>query len=423
MFASYRRLFALPGALAFTAAGLSARLSMSMSGVSLIVLVAERRGSYALAGAVSAAGLIAVAVGMPLLGRLVDRYGQARVAVPAVLVSAVPLTGLLLCTRGGAPTWTLFVCWTAACVVPNVGGMVRARWAHLLAGDDAGRHLANSFEQALDELCFTAGPVLGALLCGSLFPEAGLMASGLLCGAGVLALACLRGTEPPPAPPQPAGRGGTRGPDGPGRPGRGLWALLPVFLATGVVFGSVDVTTLAYATADGRHAWTGLLLGLMAAGSGVSGLAFGLVRPRGTAASRLLAGLVAMTGLLLLLPAAGLSGAGSAVLAVALFTAGSATAPTMISGMALAQELSPPGRLNQAMAAAVSAIMVGVSAGSALGGVIAQRAGPGTGYLVPAGAAATALLVAAAGRRRLQTAPAATETAAAAAATEEPAAR
>ncbi|WP_405012674.1 MFS transporter [Kitasatospora sp. NBC_01539] len=411
MFASYRRILSLPGALAFTLYGLLARLAMSMSGVSVVAMVAERRGSYALAGAVSAAGLATVAVVMPLLGRLVDRYGQARVAVPATLTASVPLAGLLVCVRLGAPTWTLFVCWAAASTVPNVGGMVRARWTHLLRDDAAGRHLANSLEQALDELCFMTGPVLAVLLCGSLLPEAGLIGAGLLCASGMFLLASRRDTEPPLS-----GSGGTPDATAPGRTAdahparsgapargrRGLWALLPVFLCTGVVFGALEVTTLACADAGGHRAWAGLLLGLVAAGSCVSGLAFGLLRPRRPARTRLLVGLAAMTGLLLPLPLAGSAGGSPALLALALFAAGSATAPTMISGMTLVQEAVPAHRLNQGMAAAVSAILIGISAGSALGGLVAGQGDPASGYLVLVGAAAAALLVAAAGLRVLR---------------------
>ncbi|MCU7824038.1 MFS transporter [Kitasatospora sp. DSM 101779] len=378
---------------------------MSMSGVSAVVLIAERRGSYALAGAVSAAGLVALAVVLPLLGRLVDRYGQARVAVPAVLVGAVPMAGLLFCVRSGAPDWTLFLCWAACSTAPNVGGMVRARWAHLLRGDEAGRHLANSLEQALDELCFMLGPVLAVLLCRALTPEAGLLTSAVLCATGVLLLAAQRGTEPPPAPATGAPGAGRTG--GTGRPagGRGsLRVLLPMFLATGVVFGSMEVTTIAYTDATGHGSLAGLLLGLVAAGSCVSGLVFGLLRPRRGPVARLLGEVAAMAGLMLLPAAAGLSGAGPALLAAALFLAGSGTAPTMVSGMTLVQQLVPAGRLNEAMAAAVSAILVGLSAGSALGGAVAQRLPDGTGYLVPAAAAAAALLIAATGARRLRAA-------------------
>ncbi|MEU7092466.1 MFS transporter [Kitasatospora aureofaciens] len=399
LLASYRRLFAAPGATAFTLAGLLGRLALSMNGVSLVVLLAERRGSYALAGTVSAAGLVTGALGMPLLGRLVDRYGQSGVAVPAALYNAVPLFALLLCVRLGAPDWTLYACWTACAAAPNLGGMARARWAHLYRDDQAARHLANSFEQAMDELCFMAGPVLAMLLCTTLAPEAGLLASGTLGTTGALLFAAQRRTEPPLPVGVPAGQRH-------GSPLRvpGLRVLVLTFLATGTVFGATEITTVAYADSLGHKAAAGALLALVAAGSCVAGLVFGLLTPRRAPGVRFLVGAAAMAGVLLLPLAAGLGGAGLAVLGAVLFAAGTATAPTMVTGMTLVQELLPQRQFNEGMAVAVSGIVVGISAGAALAGTVAEHAAPGTGYVLPAGAAALALLIALAGRRHLRAA-------------------
>ncbi|WP_243436949.1 MFS transporter [Streptomyces sp. FH025] len=400
LLASYRRLFATPGAVAFTLTGLLGRLALSMNGVSLVVLLAERRGSYALAGTVSAAGLITGAIGMPLLGRLVDRHGQARVAVPAALYNAVPLVALLLCVRLGAPDWTLYACWAAAAAAPNLGGMARSRWAHLYRDDPAARHLANSFEQALDELCFMAGPVLAMVLCTTVAPEAGLLTAGVLGTSGALLFAAQRRTEPPLPARAAAGRAH-------GSPLRvpGLRVLVLTFLATGMVFGATEITTVAYADALGHKPAAGLLLGLVAAGSCVAGLLFGLLTPRRAPGVRFLLGVAAMAGVLLLPLAAGLGGAGLVPLGAVLFAAGTATAPTMVTGMTLVQELLPQRQFNEGMAVAVSGIVVGISAGAALAGAIAEHAAPGTGYALPAGAAALALLVALAGRRHLRVRP------------------
>ncbi|MFB7476722.1 MFS transporter [Kitasatospora sp. NPDC056184] len=395
MLAPYRRLFTRPGAAAFTLAGLLGRLSMSMTGVSLVVLLAERRGSYALAGAVGAAGLITGAIGMPVIGRLVDRFGQARVTVPAVLYNVLPLSALLLCVRTGAPDWTLYACWAAGAAAPNLGGMARARWAHLLRDEPDDLHLANSFEQVLDELCFMAGPVLGMVLCTSIAPEAGLLTAGGLGAVGALLFAAQRRTEPPLADRPSAGRHGSplRVP--------GLRVLTLAFLSTGMVFGALDLTTVAYADALGHRPVAGGLLALVAAGSCVAGLAFGTLRPSGPAGARFLWGAAAMAGLLLLPLTAGLGGAGLVLLGAALFAAGTGTAPTMVTGMTLIQDLLPRRQLNEGMAIAVSGILVGISAGSALAGAVAEHAGPGAGYWIPAGAAALALLIALAGRRHL----------------------
>ncbi len=383
----YRRLFARPGTLAFTAANLAARLPMGMLSVSAVVMIAGTRGSYALAGAVTATGLAATAVVAPWIARLVDRYGQARVAVPATLLAALGSISLVLCVRYGAPAWTLFASYAATATTPNTGGMSRARWAHLLKGDAGALHTANSFEQAVDELCFMLGPVLAAFLCGAVFPEAGTLVAVTLLVTGVLAFAAQRSTEPPAH--GPASTSGPAPLRAPGMP-----ALLAVCLALGAVFGATEVVTLAFADDQGHRAAAGAVLGLQAAGSCAAGLLYGRLRLTGSPERRYPWCVAAMTALLIL-PAVA-AGTGSLVfLAGALLLAGMATAPTMITNMALVQRRTPPGRLNEGMTLAVTALLGGIACGSAAGGFVTDHLSPSAGYAVPVVAAGVALVVAA----------------------------
>ncbi|MCP9958804.1 MFS transporter [Streptomyces sudanensis] len=384
----YVRLFAAPGTRAFTAGNLIARVPMGMFTVSAVVMIAGSRGSYALAGAVCATGLAATAVVAPFTARLVDRYGQARVAVPATVLAVLGSLALLLCVRRGAPDWTLFAAYAATATTPNAGGMSRARWAHLYRDDPEALHTANAFEQAVDELCFMTGPVLAAFLCAALFPEAGTLAGAVLLLAGTLVFTAQRATEPPVAP-RTAGRRVRSPLRVPGMP-----ALLAVFLATGAVFGAMEIVTLAFV--DGPEA--GPVLALQAFGSFLAGLAYGSVRPSPDVRRRLLACLAAMAALMWLPPLA--AGTGSLpALAGALLVAGMATAPTMTTGMSLVQRLTPAGQSNEGMSLAVTALLGGISAGAAAGGRLVDRAGPDAAYLLPAGAAALALCLAAAGVR------------------------
>ena len=96
-----------------------------------------------------------------------------------------------------APAWTLFASYAATATTPNIGGMSRARWTHLLRGAPAAPHTAKSFEQAADELCFMLGPVLAAFLCSAVFPEAGTLAGAALFLTGMLVFTAQRATEPP----------------------------------------------------------------------------------------------------------------------------------------------------------------------------------------------------------------------------------
>ncbi|MFJ2134605.1 MFS transporter [Streptomyces sp. NPDC087845] len=379
----YRRLLATPGARAFTAGNLLARLPMGMFSVSAVIMIAGARGSYALAGAVTATGLGATAVVAPWTARLVDRYGQARVAVPATAIAALGSLALLLCVHYGAPAWTLFASYAATATTPNTGGMSRARWAHLHRGDPAALHTANSFEQAADELCFMLGPALAALLCAALFPEAGTLVGAVLLMTGVLIFAAQRATEPPVAPRTTRTGSPFRTP--------GMPALLAAFLATGAVFGAMEVVTIAHAG--------GAILALQAAGSCVAGLLYGSLRPAADIRHRLLGCLAGMTALMSL-PLLATSATDSLpALAGALLLAGAATAPTMVTGMTLVQRLTPEGRLNEGMTLAVTAMLGGIAAGSATGGWMVEHTGQTTGYAVPVCAAGLALVIAAAGVR------------------------
>ncbi|AUH45093.1 MFS transporter [Streptomyces sp. CMB-StM0423] len=440
----YRLLFAVPGARAFTAGNLVARLPMGMFSVSAVIMIAERYGSYALAGAVPAAGLAATAVVGPLTARLVDRRGQARIAVPAAAIAALGSLVLALCVHLRAPAWTLFAAYVLTATTPNTGGMSRARWAHAFRGPGPGTpgnaaslHTANSFEQAADELCFMTGPVLAALLCTTVFPEAGTVTGAVLLMSGILLFAAQRATEPPPRPRAPGERAGSplRRP--------GFPPLLAAFGCAGAVFGSMEVVTIAYADRLGRPAAAGGILALLAAGSCLAGLVYGARRPgfadspagpgtsdvaeapvakapvteasvteaseaadtsaagtspAGTSAPEplFLRCVLAMAALMLLPLLAAATGR-LALLAPALLLAGMATAPTMITGMSLVQARTPAGRLNEGMTLAVTALLAGIAAGSATGGWAAGGWAAGTpaaAYAVPLTAATAAALAA-----------------------------
>ncbi|MFD8352506.1 MFS transporter [Streptomyces coelicoflavus] len=380
----YRRLFSTPGARAFTIGNLVARLPMGMFSVSAVVMIAGTRGSYALAGAVTATGLAATALVAPWTARLVDRYGQARVALPATLFAALGSVALLLCVRYGAPAWTLFAAYAATATTPNTGGMARARWSHLLKGDADALHTANSFEQAADELCFMLGPVLAAFLCTALFPEAGTLVGVVLLVTGMLLFTARRSTEPP-ARPRPTAKAPLRAP--------GIPPLLVVCLAMGGVFGSMEVVTIAFADAQGHRAAAGAVLALQAAGSCAAGLLYGAIKPAGPAEHRLPWCVAAMTALLTLpLLAASLSGS-LPLLALTLLAGGMATAPTMVTTMTLVQHRTPEGRLNEGMTLAVTGLLGGIACGSAAGGWTVEHVSPTAAYGVPVTAAAIALLL------------------------------
>ena len=281
VFSPYVQIFsAVPGARAFSFAGWLARLPMPILGLGAVLLVAGETGSYGLAGAVAGTLALAGSLVSPQWARAMDRRGQG-VVLPLVftgyLVSGVAFVAAVVL---GAPTWAWFVLagLTGACG-PNVGALVRARWAHALEADR--RQTAFAFESVVDEVVFVVGPPLVTFLATLINPPVGFLTGVVIGFAGGMWLSRLRTTEPPVHPVEA---------DGPRRRSalRNATVLLVgvVYLAVGAVFGAMDVVVVAYAEAEGAPALAGVALAVYAAGSLVAGLVYGVVRLPGSLAAR-----------------------------------------------------------------------------------------------------------------------------------------
>ncbi|MEU6477773.1 MFS transporter [Streptomyces sp. NPDC047017] len=385
----YRALFAAPGSKGFSAAGFVGRMPLSMMGIGVVTMISQLTGRYGLAGALSATIALAAAGVGPQVSRLVDRYGQSRVLRPATLVALAAAAGLLLAAWFRWPDWVLFVCAAGIGSVPSLGAMVRARWAALYRGTPQ-LHTAYSFESVVDEVCFIFGPIVSIGLSTAWFPEAGPLLAACFLAVGVFWLTAQRSTEPVPHP-----RGQHSG--GSALRSRGLQVLVATFVATGSIFGAVDVVTVAFADEQGHKSAASVVLALYAAGSCSAGVLFGLLRPSGAPARRWLLGICAMAVSMIPLLLVG----NLPFLAVALFVAGLSVAPTMITTMALVEEHVPRAHLTEGMTWVSTGLAVGVALGSSVAGWVIDAAGARAGYGVPAVSGAVAVAVGFLGFRRL----------------------
>ncbi|MBH0247025.1 MFS transporter, partial [Streptomyces cavourensis] len=332
----YRTIFAAPGSKGFSAAGLFGRMPLSMLGIGVVTMISQLTGRYGLAGALTATLAMAAAVFGPQVSRLVDRYGQRRVLRPFTLVAVAAVAGLLICAQQGAPDWTLFVFAAAAGCVPSVGSMVRARWAAIYRSSSRELHTAYSWESIVDEVCFIFGPIISIGLSTAWFPEAGPLIAALFLLVGVFWLTAQRATEPVPHPKSlHTGGSALRSP--------GLQVLVATFVATGAIFGGVDVVTVAFAEESGKKAAASLVLAVYALGSCLAGAVFGLLHLKGKPATRWLVGVCAMAVSMIPLLLAG----NLPLLAVALFVAGISVAPTMVTTMALVEAHVPRTKLTE----------------------------------------------------------------------------
>src|SRR5699024_8437506 len=154
----------LPGALKFALAGLVARMPVAVLGLGIVLFIQGVSGSYGLAGIVTAVYMIVQALAGPGIARFVDRYGQARVMTPIVIIHLVSLTLLIFAVYGG--WWTGFIYLFAGlggATVGSVGSLVRSRWSHIV---DSPKKLQTAFswESVADELMFVSGPVIATVL-------------------------------------------------------------------------------------------------------------------------------------------------------------------------------------------------------------------------------------------------------------------
>ncbi|MFJ6664225.1 MULTISPECIES: MFS transporter [unclassified Streptomyces] len=388
----YKALFDAPGTRAFSAAGLLGRMPLSMMGIGVVTMISQLTGRYGLAGALSATIALSAAVLGPQVSRLVDRHGQSRVLRPATLVALAAAAGLLLAAHFRWPDWVLFVCAAGIGAVPSLGAMIRARWATLYRGTPQ-LHTAYSFESVMDEICFVFGPIISIGLCTVWFPEAGPLLAAVFLAAGVCWLTALRATEPAPHPREQHGAEGRTA-----LRSKGLQVLVATFVATGAIFGSVDVVTVAFADERGHKGTASVVLALYAAGSCAAGAVFGLLRPAGAAERRWLLGVAAMAVSMIPLLLVG----NLPLLAVALFVAGLSIAPTMITTMSLIEEHVPRAQLTEGMTWVSTGLAVGVALGSSLAGSVIDAAGARAGYGVPVLSGAVAVVVGFLGYRRLR---------------------
>ncbi|MFI1733651.1 MFS transporter [Streptomyces acidicola] len=388
----YRALFAAPGTKGFTAAGLLGRMPLSMMGIGVVTMVSQLTGRYGLAGALSATIALSAAVAGPQVSRLVDQYGQRRVLRPAALLTLAAAAGLLFAAHYRWPDWVLYVCSAGVGCTPSIGAMTRARWAALYRGTPH-LHTAYSFESVVDEICFIFGPIISIGLSTAWFPEAGPLLAACFLAVGVFWLTAQRATEPAPHPRERHGSGGRSALRSPG-----LQVLVGTFVATGAIFGAVDVVTVAFADERGHKAAASVVLSVYAAGSCLAGIVFGLLRFAGALERRWLLGVCGMAVSMIPLLLVG----NLPFLAVALFVAGLSVAPTMITTMSLIEEHVPRAQLTEGMTWVSTGLAVGVALGSSVSGWVIDAAGADAGYGVPAVSGAVAVTVGFLGYRRLR---------------------
>ncbi|MFC9592821.1 MFS transporter [Streptomyces sp. NPDC056944] len=392
----YGQLLRTPGALSFLLPGFAARQPFAMLTIGIVLLVQHTTGSFGSAGAVAAVTGVSMALFAPQSGKLADRFGQRAVLIPGVLVHTASVSLLVVLALSGAPLWALFLAAVpAGASVPQVGPMVRARWAAKLDGTPL-MPTAAAFESVTDEFTFVVGPVLATALCTGVHPAAGLIAEAALTLVGGLFFAAQSATQPAYGIAAAAGHLGAE-PRRSALSVPGVRVLIVAFLGIGAVFGGMQVSLTAFTEEIGNPGANGLLYGIFAAGNMLAGIAMGAVAWKTGPRRRLIMGYAGLT------VAASLLWTTHSVLLLAALglVVGLCIAPALITGYTIVETLIPATARTEAFTWLTGAVALGQAAAVTVAGRLADAHGASTGFLVPMAGTVLALATLLALRSRL----------------------
>ncbi|ROO88178.1 putative MFS family arabinose efflux permease [Actinocorallia herbida] len=375
----YRRVLALPGVRALMLVGIFARIPVNAAGLTLTMYVVhELRLGWFQAGLVGAGATLGIAIGAPVAGRFIDRYGLRPVIGVTTVVqlafwlsaSFLPYAALLV----GALLSGLFA-------IP-VMGLMRQCISVMVPGEQ--RRPAYSLDSVLAEISYMIGPAVAVAASASLGSHWTMAAVGIgLVGAGTAMYRLNPPTRDPSAGPAavaevPPRRREWLGP--------AVFALLAASAAGTFVVTATELSMVAILEDAGATSWSGLVIGLWCAWSLIGGLVYGTLKKG--ASPFVVVGLMALT-------TAPVGFVGDwRFLALALIPAGLLCAPSMASVVdALSHRVPDAGR-GEAMGLQSTALTLGLAVGGPLSGWVIDEAGAGWGFLL---AGAVGLLLAGVG--------------------------
>jgi MFS family permease len=366
-FARYAELFRAPGLRSTLGASVVGRLPIGMATLSILLFLQSCSGSLAIAGATAACYVVGLAAVAPLLGRMMDRLGPRPVlSLSAVVYPAMLVALIALALVPAASWWVAIAAIFAGAAFPPVTICMRALYPRLVT-DPAQLQTAYSIASALVEASFILGPML----------VAGFVALGAPVGAVLFAAICaaagawifMRSPGVSAWKPNPdAARRSLLGP-------LGIPRLLAVFAANllyAIAFGLYEIAVIAHAAFHGRPAAAGVVLALASIGSALGVLVYGSRDWRLPVPRQFLVAVVLMAaGLLLLAPLDDLT-----LFAVANVVAAAPMAPVIAVQSLMLSKLSPREMLAESFTWGTTCLLGGISAGIAVGGVMAEFFSP-----------------------------------------------
>lgn len=382
---SYRAVLSTPGVRPAFLPSIIGRLSLATSGLALVLMLEQATGSFAVAGAITAALGIANVIATPVRARLIDRRGQLAILTALGALHALSLIAFAVFPAAPLPV-LLVLSVVAGVSAPPFGATMRVVWSEALPAGPL-RTRGFSLDAVAEEVTFAVGPLVAAALVALSGPVAALVLSAgcVAVGTGLFVASGLsrqqRGSHRfiADATTGPSARTPLRS--------RGFLPVVIVMTAPGLILGAVELAAPALAVEADAPFLAGILLALFASASAIGGLIFGRLRLPGSHAAQLLV----LLGVLVV--CAGTAGAigGPIAGAVGLVLGGLCLAPLLIVGYLSADELTDPRVRTEASSWINTAVNLGAAVGALVFGAITDAATPGCAL------AATALVAAAIG--------------------------
>lgn len=345
----------------WTLASFLARLPNTMTLIALVLVGEELTGSIAVGAQLSGVAIATSGLAAPWRGRRLDRFELRRGLQLACSITAAVLAAQAIALAVRAPLPLFFALAVAqGLAFAAVSGGYRALLVPVVPSRDLPR--ANALEAVFVEVAFVTGPGLAALLALAVGPVGVLVAMSASVAAAALVARGLPRLDPPA---QRATAAPWRTP--------GAWQVYVLSLAVGACLGVLESAVPARAAELGLQTATGgFLLMLVAAGSGIGGVAASMARdPLGRARLRALLLLLALGALIV--PAA--LSESLLLLVVALLLCGVPIAPMNALAAFLLQQRVPAGRQAEGFAVFIAAILLGAGAGQGVTGQLLDDIG------------------------------------------------
>ncbi|MFJ6438639.1 MFS transporter [Streptomyces sp. NPDC091416] len=340
------------------------RLPNGMAPMAIVLWTLSADRGLALGGLLSALYGLASALSQPVKGRLMDRYGQAAVHLPAAALNSSLLIALPLAAPHGGTALATTIVVAAGSTAPPLEAGLRSLWPSTLP-DLRLRHAALALDTGTQGLLYIIGPLLAAALASIHSPATALAVTAALGLAGTLVVATAppsRRWRPAPTTSGTRPRGRLAGPQ--------LASLFVALAGVGCAIGALNVLAVALSDAHGRQMLSGLLPAAFSSGSFLGGLVYGCRTWPGSTPRQLIFCSAAFLGGWLVLLAVHDPYAATAAVALP----GAFLTVVVACAYVTTDALTPTGRTSEAYAWLICSIGVGQAAGTALAGRLADHA-------------------------------------------------